>query len=249
MSACAHRDDAGSYVLRALPDDEHERFEAHLSTCEECRRAVGDLQIAADTLPLAAVQLGPPPELRDRIMAVVRSEAELLNAAGARADEPGADRSTAAREPRPRRRGWRWPVLSLRPLPAALAAGVLVAAGVIGGVVLSGGSDTSTVTGTVRIASAPAARASLQLSDDATKLQVRRMPPPPGGKVYQVWLKRPNQPPAPTTALFRVDANGSADVEVQRGRLKGVEQVLVTAEPDGGSMAPTSDPVIVASPA
>ena len=88
MSACAHRDDAGSYVLRALPDDEHERFEAHLASCEACRREVADLQMAADTLPLAAVQVGPPPELRERIMAVVRSEAELLNAAGARADEP-----------------------------------------------------------------------------------------------------------------------------------------------------------------
>ena len=249
MTSCAHHDDAGSYVLRALPDDEHERFEAHLATCDGCRREVADLQMVADTLPLAAVQIGPPPELRDRIMAVVHSEAELLNAAGARADEPEADRAPAARAPRSRRRGWRWPALSLRPLPAALAAGVLVAAGVVGGVVLTGGNDTSTVTGTVRIASAPTARASLKLSDDATKLQVRRMPPPPSGKVYQVWLKRPNRDPAPTTALFRVDANGSADVEIQRGRLKGVEQVLVTAEPDGGSMKPTSAPVIVASAA
>jgi anti-sigma-K factor RskA len=243
VSACAHRDDAGSYVLHALPDDEHERFEAHLASCEACRREVADLQMAADTLPLAAVQVGPPPELRERIMAVVRSEAELLNAAEARVDEREAGPARA------RRRRWRRPVLSLRPLPAALAAGVLVAAGVVGGVVLSGGSDTSTVAGTVRIASAPSASASLKLSDDATKLEVRRMPPPPSGKVYQVWLKRPNQDPAPTTALFRTDANGSADVEIQRGRLKGVEQVLVTAEPDGGSMAPTSDPVIVASPA
>jgi anti-sigma-K factor RskA len=243
VSPCAHHDDAGSYVLRALPDDEHERFEMHLATCEACRSEVADLQMAADTLPLAAVQVGPPPELKERIMSVVRSEAELLNAAGARGDEPQADPA------RSRRRRWRWPVLSLRPLPAALAASVLVAAGVVGGVVLSGGGDTSTVTGTVRIASAPTARASLQLSDDATKLEVRRMPPPPSGKVYQVWLKRPNRDPAPTTALFRTDANGSADVEIQRGRLKGVEQVLVTAEPDGGSMAPTSDPVIVASPA
>ena len=243
MSACAHREDAGSYVLRALPDDEYERFEAHLATCEECRREVADLQVAADTLPLAAVQVGPPPELRDRIMTVVRSEAELLGAAGARADEPAA--RPAAKAPR-RRRRWS---LSLRPLPAAMAAGALIAAGVIAGVVLTGGSDTTTVTGTVQIASAPAARASLQLSDDATKLEVRHMPPPPGGKVYQVWLKRPNQDPAPTTALFRTDPSGSADVEIQRGRLKGVEQVLVTAEPDGGSMKPTSAPVIVASPA
>jgi anti-sigma factor RsiW len=244
VTTCAHHDDAGSYVLRALPDDEHERFEAHLVTCEGCRREVADLQMAADTLPLAAVQMGPPPELRDRIMAVVNSEAELLNAAGARADEPAAT-PPAAKAPR-RKRRWS---LSLRPLPAAIAASALVAAGVIGGVVLTGGNNATTVTGTVRIASAPTARASLKLSDDATKLEVRSMPPPPSGKVYQVWLKRPNQDPAPTTALFRTDAKGSADVEIQRGRLKGVEQVLVTAEPDGGSMKPTSDPVIVASTA
>ena len=241
MTACARRDDAGSYVLHALPDDEYERFEAHLATCEECRREVAELQVAADTLPLAAVQVGPPPELRDRIMTIVRSEAELLGAAEARADEPAA----APTGPR-RRRRWS---LSLRPLTAAMAASALVAAGVIGGIVLTGGSETKTVTGTVQIASAPTARASLQLSDDATKLQVRRMPPPPAGKVYQVWLKRPNQDPAPTTALFRTDPSGSADVEIQRGRLKGVDQVLVTAEPDGGSMKPTSAPVIVASAA
>jgi anti-sigma-K factor RskA len=240
MTACARRDDAGSYVLNALPDDEHERFEAHLASCADCQREVADLQVAADTLPLAAVQVGPPPELRDRIMTIVRSEAELLAAAGARADEPAAVPAAKA----PRRRRW-----SLRALPAAMAASALVAAGVIGGIVLTGGDDTKTVTGTVQIASAPAARASLQLSDDATKLQVRRMPPPPAGKVYQVWLKRPNQDPAPTTALFRTDSSGSADVEIQRGRLKGVDQVLVTAEPDGGSMKPTSAPVIVASAA
>lgn len=243
MTACARRDDAGSYVLHALPDDEHARFEAHLATCAECQREVADLQVAADTLPLAAVQVDPPPELRERIMTIVRSEAELLAAAGARADEPAA--APAAKAPR-RRRRW---ALSLRPLPAAMAASALVAAGVIGGIVLTGGNDTKTVTGTVQIASAPAARASLQLSDDATKLEVRRMPPPPAGKVYQVWLKRPNQDPAPTTALFRTDSSGSADVEIQRGRLKGVDQVLVTAEPDGGSMKPTSAPVIVASAA
>ncbi len=238
MTPCARRDDAGSYVLRALPDDEHARFEAHLATCAECRREVADLQVAADTLPLAAVQIDPPPELRDRIMTIVRSEAELLAAAR----EPAAAPAAKA----PRRRRW---ALSLRPLPAAMAASALIAAGVIGGIVLTGGNDTKTVTGTVQIASAPAARASLQLSDDATKLQVRRMPPPPAGKVYQVWLKRPNQDPAPTTALFRTDSSGSADVDIQRGRLKGVDQVLVTAEPDGGSMKPTSAPVIVASAA
>lgn len=243
MNGCEHRETVASYVLGALPEDEHERFATHLATCEECQTSVAELQVAADALPLAAVQLVPPPELKDRIMAVVRSEAQLQRAADTRGEAP------APAPAEPRRPWWKRPLLAVRPLPAAAAAAVLIALGVVGGVLLSGGEDTRTVRGKVEIASAPNARASLELSDDATKLSVRNMPPPPSGKVYQVWLKRPNRDPAPTTALFRVDANGSADVEIQRGRLKGVDQVLVTAEPDGGSMKPTSDPVIVASTA
>lgn len=243
MNGCEHRETVASYVLGALPEDEHERFATHLATCEECQTSVADLQVAADALPLAAVQLVPPPELKDRIMAVVRSEAQLQRAADTRGEEP----APAAAEPR--RPWWKRPLLAVRPLPAAAAAAVLIALGVVGGVLLSGGEDTRTVQGKVEIASAPNARASLELSDDATKLSVRNMPPPPSGKVYQVWLKRPAQDPTPTTALFRVDPSGSADVEVQRGKLKGVEQVLVTAEPDGGSMKPTSNPVIAVSTA
>ena len=120
----------------------------------------------------------------------------------------------------------------------------------IGGVVLTGGDNAKTITGTVQIASAPAARAiAAALRRRHASSRCARCRPPPSGKVYQVWLKRPNQDPAPTTALFRTDPDGSADVEIQRGRLKGVDQVLVTAEPDGGSMTPTSNPVIVASTA
>jgi anti-sigma-K factor RskA len=240
MTGCEHRETAAAYVLGALPEDEHERFVAHLTGCDDCRESVAALQVAADALPLAAVQIGPPPELKDRIMSVIRTEAELLGAAEARGDAPAAEPAP------PRRRWWRRPALALRPLPAAAAAAVLIAVGVVGGVVLSGGDNARTVQGTVLVASAPKASAALELSDKASKLTVSGMPPPPSGKVYQVWLKRPAQDPTPTTALFRVDAKGRADVEIQRGRLKGIEQVLVTAEPDGGSMTPTSNPVIAA---
>jgi anti-sigma-K factor RskA len=237
MNGCEHRETVASYVLGALPEDEHERFATHLATCEECQTSVADLQVAADALPLAAVQLVPPPELKDRIMTVVRSEAELRQAV-----EAGPRHATE-----PRRPWWRGRFLGLGALPAAAAASLLIAVLVAGGVLIAnGGNGTKTVQGQVLIASAPKARASLRLSDDATKLTVSGMPAPPPGKVYQVWLKPPSQAPRPTRALFRVDARGDADVQIQRGRLKGIEQVLVTAEPDGGSQAPTSDPVIAA---
>jgi anti-sigma-K factor RskA len=253
--SCEHRDDAGAWVLGALPDDERERFAAHLPGCEVCTREVAELQMAADALPLAAAQVAPPPELKDRIMSVVRAEAAVMDAAGARADVPAppADEPATAPPPaaRPRKRRpswWRRPALALRPIPAAVAAAVLVAIGVGGGVLLSGGDDGRTVQAQVVAPSAPDARASLTTTgDDRATLRVSDFPEPPRGRVYQVWLKRPGRPPDPTTALFTV-RDGGATVEVP-GSVAGVDQVLVTAEPDGGSRQPTRDPVIIASPA
>ena len=242
MTGCEHHESVASYVLGALPDDEHDRFVAHLATCEDCQAAVAELQVAADALALASVQRQPPPELKDRIMSVVRSEAQLRQAA------EGADPRPAAAAPAQRKRPWwRRRFLGLGPIPAAVAASLIVAVLVAGGILIAnGGNDTRTVQGQVLIASAPTARAAVKLSDDGTKLSVSGMPEPPAGKVYQVWLKPPMQAPRPTRALFRVDAKGDADVQIQDSRLKGIEQVLVTAEPDGGSRAPTSDPVIAA---
>ena len=236
MSACAHRDDVASYVLRALPDDEHERFEAHLTTCEECRRDVAELQVAADTLPLAAVQVAPPPELRDRIMATVRSEAELLGAAGARADEPVPAR--AAKAPR-RTRRW-----SLRPLPAVGLATAVLAVAVVAGVLVAGGDDTHTVQAKVTLTSTPDARASLEVTGSEGKLTVRNFPPAGGDRVYEAWRMRDGKPvPA---GLFRVGDNGGATLAIDEP-LKSGDQVLVTVEPGGGSAQPTSKPIVAAA--
>jgi Putative zinc-finger len=54
VTACAHRENVGSYVLHALPDDEYERFASHLSECADCQREIDELQGAADSLPLAS---------------------------------------------------------------------------------------------------------------------------------------------------------------------------------------------------
>ena len=84
--SCEHRDDAAAWVLGALPEDEERRFAAHLETCDVCRAEVAELQTVADTLPLAAPQVAPPPELKQRIMSAVRAEAAVLEAAGPQAD-------------------------------------------------------------------------------------------------------------------------------------------------------------------
>ena len=76
-----HRDcsDAlAAYVLHALPPAEAEPVERHLATCERCRDEAGAFQFAVDALPSTAPPRRAPPELKDRIMAVVGAEAELL---------------------------------------------------------------------------------------------------------------------------------------------------------------------------
>src|SRR5262245_34858243 len=93
-------DSAGAYVLGAMPAQEREAFEAHLATCTICAEEVDELRPAAEALPMASPPMMPPAELKDRIMAEVNREADLLASAGA-----GADRPEPARR-RERRRGW-----------------------------------------------------------------------------------------------------------------------------------------------
>jgi len=105
-----------------------------------------------------------------------------------------------------------------------------------------------TVAATVDAAQAPGARVRLQVVDGRGTLVAEKMPPPPGGRVYQVWLKRPGRDPQPTDVLWSVRRDGSAQVAVP-GSLDGVQAVLVTDEPAGGSEVPSKAPVITAQPA
>ncbi len=230
------RDDVGSYLLGALPPDEIEGFEAHMRECPECRRDVEELRVAADALPMSVPVVAPPPALKGRIMAVVESEAQLLAAAGREADVP----SPAARAPRRERR---WGAFLFRPGVALACAAVLLVLGGVGGALLArGGDDTRTVAAQTE---PDGADVQLEIGDDGATLVARGMPAPPSGRIYQVWLKRPGQDPQPTSVLWSVRGDGSADVAVP-GSLDGIEAVLVTDEPPGGSDAPTSMPVISA---
>jgi anti-sigma-K factor RskA len=230
-------DAVGSYLLDALPPEEREGFAAHLEACPVCRRDVEELAVAVEALPLSVPSVAPPATLKDRIMTVVESEAELLAAAGQGADRP-------ARTPA-RRRGFLGGWL-LRPGLALACAAVLLVAGGLAGALLAGGSPESRTV--VAQTTAPGADVRLEIRDDASTLVARGMPAPPGDRIYQVWIKRPGRDPEPTSVLWSTRGDGSAEVAVP-GSLEGVEAVLVTDEPQGGSDAPTAEPVITAATA
>jgi hypothetical protein len=87
--------------------------------------------------------------------------------------------------------------------------------------------------------------AELRLTGNRGELIVHHLPAPAPGRIYEVWLQRGRRTPSPTSALFSVTAAGTGDVDVP-GSLRGVNRVLVTQEPAGGSRVPSRAPVIVA---
>lgn len=231
---CLHRDDAGPWVLGALDDADTRAFAAHLEQCDHCRAEVAALQPVADVLPMAAPQAVPPPALKDRIMAVVESEAQLLRAAG-----PEADRVAPPARDRDRARGrFGW---LRRPVPAAAFAAAALAVVVLAiALVSSGGDDTHLVPGFGPKGAQVALR--VNHDDDHGQLEIDGMPAAPLGQVYQVWLVTGKDKPRATHALFSVPADGRARVEIPES-LEGTDQVLITAEPPGGSDQPTSTPL------
>ena len=133
---CDRRVDAAAYVLGALNDGE--AYREHLAGCASCQAEVAKLQPVADTLPAAVPPALAPAALRERILATVRAEAELLHAAGNEADQPA--------RPASRRRSSRATVLRAS---VALAVGA-AAATVIA--LMRGGSDAERDDGRCRSA-------------------------------------------------------------------------------------------------
>jgi Anti-sigma-K factor rskA len=219
---CEQSVDAAPYALGAL---EHaETYREHLATCAICRSQVAELQFVADTLPATVPPMLAPPAMRERILATVRSEAELLKAAGSESDRPVRQRGR-----------WRSPRVSF------LGAGLAIAATVLLAVAIAVSVHSSTPQHVTSAQVAPGMRdtqASLRQSGGRAELVVSGMPQPRLGHVYEVWLASPSAPPRPTNALFGVTNSGRAAVSVP-GDLHGVKEVLVTSEPRGGSLHPT----------
>jgi anti-sigma-K factor RskA len=230
-----HRDCSqalGAYVLRALPSAEAVRVERHLADCERCRDEADAFQLVVDALPKTAPSVRAPAELKHRIMAVVDAEAELLAAAGSAADRPA--------------RGRRRLSLSLRRPALAASAAAGLAGAVALGFLIGGGTDgkpaRTVAAQVIGVGASGKAQASVRVSGGRGRLVVKNLPDPPVDRVYEVWVGRPGQAPAPAGATFTLR---TGEVEIPHS-MRGVNAVLVTAEPRGGSLTPTRSPIVVA---
>lgn len=215
-----HRDcggDAAAYALGALEPSEAAAFRRHLATCAVCQDEVSAFEQAADNLAVATLQLPAPPRLRRRVTRAVRAQAR-------------SERRRARARPR---------VVPRLALAGAVVLVVLATAFVA---LFPAGAGPRVIQASVL---GSPGTAQLRVASGSVELVVRRLPRPPSGEIYEVWLQRPGRAPTPTSALFSVTAAGAADVGVP-GNLHGVGRVMVTVEPDGGSRVPTHPPLIVA---
>ena len=226
--------DAAAYVLGALEPQEAEAFSRHLDTCVVCRDEVAAFQHTANALAMTPPQHRAPRGLKRRVMRAVReSDAD----AQAQAQAQGA--------PARRRRRFGSGLFVARPAVAGLAALAVVVV-VIGAIIVGSNGSSGTRTITAAVTGSPGS-AQLSVSGGHGQLVMRNFPQPAAGHIYELWeLRSGAKAPEPTGTLFSVNSSGTGNVGVPGG-LHGVSKVLVTQEPAGGSLAPTTTPVIVAS--
>ena len=219
--------DVAAYALGALDPAEAEAFRRHLETCAVCQEELASFEQVVNELPGAAPPHKAPAAVRRKVMREVTADTR-------RRRHPAAEGDARKRGGASRR--------VTRPV-LAMAVVLLVAVGVVIGVSsTSSGPSTRVITGQV----IGGGSAQLRILHGRASLVVRHFAQPPPGKIYQVWLVRGRNPPAPTSALFSVTSAGNGDVAVP-GSLHGVSNVLVTPEPMGGSQQPTHTPVISVS--
>ncbi len=215
-----------AYALGALDAAEAEAFVAHLETCAMCREELVEFEAVVATLPTSVPQHAAPDTLRRRVLDTVQQESRPAG---------------TAHERRGPRRNW----LTL-PRPAlALGAAVAVLALIgLGGLRFGSSAGSRTRVYSAQVTGATGT-AQVKVIGGRAELVLRHFSPPPSGKIYEVWVARPHQSPQPTSALFSVTTQGSGDVAVP-ANLHGVNVIMVTPEPAGGSRVPTHSPVVVA---
>jgi anti-sigma-K factor RskA len=219
-----------AYLLGALEPDEAAALERHFAACVECRTELEWLRPAMQVLPESVERIEPSPALRARVMEEVRADAPQ--------PQPTASRSTAS--------GFRHAILGrlrprvgLRPI-AGLAAVALVFAVAIG--YFAGDDRSGDGTSTVWVGgAAPGVMAKMVRSGDSGTLHLANVRPLPEGKVLEAWVRRDGRI-EPVRALFVPDRSGKATTTI--ADMRGVDTVMVTAEPAGGSDQPTSAPIV-----
>ena len=214
-------DDLAAFMLGALEGDEAAELTRHLEGCARCQEEMRWLQPAVQVLPESVERQEPPRQLRETLMAEVRDDVREAQA------RPAAARSR------------RW---LLKPAMGFAVVALLVA-GVVGYEVGNDGSGGGGGASTLERQVGGIDVKMVQEGDSGT-LQLSGVHQLPPDKVLEAWVEREGEVEA-VPALFVPDRNGQAETRI--ADMNGVEGVMVTEEPQGGSESPTSEPIMTMS--
>ncbi len=256
-----------AWALGALPEAEARRVEVHLAECPDCQAEAGMAGAVAVGLAGSAPDHGPSPAVRAALMAhatvagrpadplpfVVRDRPSMAARAGWLAAAAALVLSAYLT----------WDGLRLRDQVATLSsqlaeAKALVAASETRIATLQNAAERGT--SAMAVLTAPdLARIDLAGQPDAPDARARafwsrergmvfsasKLPPPPPGKTYQVWVLTSD--PAPLSAgLIEPDPQGHVDVVFATPPdIAQPVAVAVTLEPAGGVPAPTGAKYLV----
>ena len=236
-----------AYALGVLEPGEIARVSALLDAQPELRATLAELRATADMLPYGLPEASPPAELRQRVL------------------DYATGRSSQAAPSLPRRaadrmRSW---VIGL----SGIAAVALLAAAIGWGLLFQARAElaqsraelaqsrTELVQTQAQVADAQAliatltndsssASAAIFRTHAGTTVLIAQLPPLPPGRVYQLWRIQGSNPPA-SAGIFRVGAQGTSSFALPADQQPQANDVVaVTNEPDGGSLGPTSKPLI-----
>ena len=241
---------AGAYVMDAISEQDRARFERHLAGCQECGQEVASLREATARLGGASA-VPPPPGLKERVMAAAAMTRQQPPAT-AEPDAPA--RAGAAARAGTWLRSLAWPGRLAVTAAAAAAVAVLAIAVVFG---VSNGS--------IRQQLSQAQASSQQIAAVLTAKDARMMTGPvagggtativmsgsrqalvftaaglhalPDSHGYELWLIGPaGTRPA---GMLPPGSHGMTGPVIASG-LRGGDRLALTAEPAGGTSAPTA---------
>ncbi|GKQ36313.1 anti-sigma factor [Streptomyces sp. A012304] len=246
---------AAPYALDALDPDERRRFEKHLKGCDRCAAEVREL--SEDAVRLAwSTAAPPPPAMRDRVLAAVRTTPQEPGPAPVRERTPQLPPHVWGTQPPPRRT--RAP-RARRPLFVPFATATAAAALVVASLFAVQADRTREQLDAERaqareiahVLAAPDARASsgrdaqgrsigviASASEGQAIVTLNGYAGLPAGQVHQLWLMRPGAQPR-SLGLF----DGDTPL-VATGLEPAATSLAVTVEPDGGSPQPTTQPIV-----
>lgn len=231
MSPMSHpdREDLIVYALGGLDPGEEAAVAVHLEGCEACARELAGYEPAVSALAEGVEPVEPPPELRERVLAIVNEEAVGRTARSSEGLRASRFRISLDRF-----------LVGFATGLAALAVGIAAAVGL-----LAAGDDGESAR-TVEIANtAGDAGGQLVIDDGKSTLQMTGMPQLKQGAVYQVWVADPSGEVTPS-ATFLPHGDGTATAALPEAG-DDLSQVMVTAEPGPNRTVPSSHPLLEVS--